>query len=107
MGHNPFELVERAVSQPWADDIPTKVEYRSFSPCACKAGDLVVSLRPNDDTRHVHVAGLRSGMTLDIGVAKELGHALLKVASEAERRREYDERREEYRRSRCIPRVLG
>jgi hypothetical protein len=37
-------------------------------------------------------------MTLDIGVAKELGHALLKVASEAERRREYDERREEYRR---------
>ena len=59
---------------------------------------MVVSLRPIDDTRHVYVSGLRSGMTLDISVAKELGHALLKVASEAELRREYDERREEYRR---------
>ena len=38
MDHSPFELVERTVSQPWADDMPTKVEYRSFSPCACKAG---------------------------------------------------------------------
>ena len=42
---------------------------------------MVVSLRPIDDTRHVYVSGLRSGMTLDISVAKELGHALLKVAS--------------------------
>lgn len=98
MDHSPFELVERTVSQPWADDMPTKVEYRSFSPCVCKAGEMVVSLHPIDDTRHVYVSGLRSGMTLDISVAKELGHALLKVASEAERRREYDERREEYRR---------
>lgn len=60
---------------------------------------MVVSLHPIDDTRHVYVSGLRSGsMTLDISAAKDLGHALLKVASEAERRREYDERREEYRR---------
>lgn len=96
MGHNPFELVERTVSQPWADDMPTKVEYRAFIPCANKAGELVVSLRPTDDTRHVYVSGLRS-MILDIGVAKELGHALLKIASEAERRKEHDERHEQYR----------
>lgn len=36
-------------------------------------------------------------MTLDISVAKELGHAMLKVASEAERRKEHDERHEQYR----------
>lgn len=57
-----------------------------------------VCLRPTDDTRHVHVTGHRSDMILDIDVAKELGHALLKVVSEAERRKEHDDRHEEYRR---------
>ena len=97
MGHSPFELVERTVSQPWADDMPNKVDYCAFRPCACKAGEMVVSLRPTDDTRNVYVSG-RSGTILDIGAAKDLGHALLKVASEAERRKEHDERHEEYRR---------
>lgn len=80
-------------------DFPVKVDRRVFNPCAREVVNLTVSLRPNDDTRHVYVSGHRSGtMILDIETAKSLGHALLQVASEAERRKEHDDRHEEYRR---------
>lgn len=74
------------------------MKFRDFNQCASEAGNLTISLHPIDDTRHVHVTGHRSGtMSLDIETAKSLGHALLQVASEAERRKEHDERYEQYR----------